>query len=40
MTNIMDNEHVRHLLDLLEARFVSESESDFEMLCDEIEAIL
>ena len=40
MTNIMDNERVGHILDLLEVRFVRDTPEDFELLIDEIEAIL
>jgi hypothetical protein len=40
MTNIMDNERVRHILDLLEKKFETVSPYEFDCTLDEIEEIL
>ncbi len=38
--NMMDNERVCHILNLMEVRFERDTPEDFELLIDEIEAIL
>jgi len=40
MTNMMDNERVRYILDMLDVRFEKDTPEDFELLCDEVEVIL
>lgn len=40
MTNMMDNEGVRRILDLLEVHYERDAPEDFDLLIDEIEVIL